>query len=446
MFLDDLTGQLAALASELSDEHLERAGICVLDALACVYGGRDMPWVAQARAVADAGGEGASAVWAAGGVRRGTADAVFVNAVGCHALLYEDTHAESRVHPGTVVVPVALGVGELVGASVVETLRAVVLGYEAIAQVAATSLTGDFVDRGWRASGVFGPFGAAAAAAYLFGVNPPTTVHALGMAASSAAGICEWAPAGTTEVYFQNASAARAGLTAVLLARAGATGAESAIEGAFGLRRAFGGLSEGPRATVKPDIRTDRLAVDRTFFKAHPSCALTQEAIDAARQLHDQGIDPSKVTSITIHTSAAAAGYPGCDNPSCLATPIARQMSLQFAVAAALVDGRLEPRRYTGPADPVLAGLAARSVVTVDPVFDEAFPDRRDARVELVLADGRSAAATSAERVDLVPADVLNKFRTRAGLALGRRGVDDVLDAFVRPGERGVRDLVARLT
>jgi hypothetical protein len=49
------------------------------------------------------GGEGARA---SGGLRRGTADAVFVNAVGCHALLYEDTHAESRVHPGTVVVPV----------------------------------------------------------------------------------------------------------------------------------------------------------------------------------------------------------------------------------------------------------------------------------------------------------------------------------------------------
>ncbi|RSD10253.1 MmgE/PrpD family protein [Amycolatopsis eburnea] len=442
MYLDELADQLSALASAVTDEHLERAGLCVLDALACVYGGRKMPWVSQARAVADAGGAGESAVWASGGARHGLADAVFANSVGCHSLLYEDTHPESRVHPGTVAVPAALGVGELVGASGADVLRAVVLGYEAMAQVARTALTEDFVARGWRASGVFGPFGAVAAAAYLFELDRATAVHALGIAAGSAAGVCEWAPAGTTEVFFQPASAARGGIVAVLLARAGATGAGSAVEGLFGLRRAFGGTAD---SVGEPDVTAERPAIDRAFFKAHPSCAFTQHAIDAAVRLHARGIDPGAVTAATIHTSAAAATYPGCDNADSFATPIARQMSLQFGVAAALTDGRLVPSRYEGAVDAPIAALAARTRVVIDPEYDRAYPGRLDARVELALAGGETAVAASAEHVDLPPAGVFHKFRTLAAPALGEQAAGEIARVLCGPGDWAARDLVARL-
>ncbi|HEY3469982.1 MAG TPA: MmgE/PrpD family protein [Amycolatopsis sp.] len=442
MYLDELADQLAALTPALTDDHLERAGLCVLDALACVYGGRKLPWVAHARAVADAGGAGESAVWASGGARHGLADAVFANSVGCHSLLYEDTHPESRVHPGTVAVPAALGVGELVGASGAGVLRAVVLGYEAMAQLARTALTEDFVARGWRASGVFGPVGAVAAAAYLFELDRATTVHALGIAAGSAAGVCEWAPAGTTEVFFQPASAARAGIVAVLLARAGATGAGSAVEGPFGLRRAFGGTADG---CGEPDVTTERLAIDRAFFKAHPSCAFTQHAIDAAVRLHARGIDPDSVTTATIHTSAAAATYPGCDNADSFATPIARQMSLQFGVAAALTDGLLAPGRYEGPVDAGIAALAARTRVVVDPAYDRACPERLDARVQLDLTDGETVVATSAEHVALAPADVPGKFRALAAPVLGEAAAGEIARVLCGPGEWAARDLVTRL-
>lgn len=443
MYLDDLAGQLEALAPQLSDSHLERAGLCVLDALACVYGGRRMPWVAQARAVADAGGAGGSSVWASGGTRRGLVDAVFANSVGCHSLLYEDTHAESRVHPGTVVVPAALGVGELVDAPGADVLRAVVLGYEAIAQVATSTMTAEFVARGWRASSVFGPFGAVAAAAYLYGLDRSKTAHALGIAAGFSSGVCAWAQDGTTEVYFQPAAAARDGIVAVLLARAGASGAAGAVDGPFGLRRAFAGAVD---RVLGPAIAADRPAIERSFFKAHPSCAFTQAAIDAAVQLHIRCIEPATVAGVTVYTSSAAATYPGCDNPDSLDTSISRQMSLQFAVAAALVDGRLEPRRYEGTIDSRLAALAARTRVVVDPDYDRTYPSRLDARVELLQIDGGQAWAVSADRVDLAPASVLDKFRMHAGAELG----DDVSEKVIRllgcSSEWTARDLIGYLT
>ncbi|MFD5247753.1 MmgE/PrpD family protein [Amycolatopsis sp. NPDC058340] len=414
MFLVGLSEQLSAVAPRLTSEVIEQAGTCLLDALACAYGGRDMPWAAQARTIADGGDD--ATIWASGGRRSGLTDAVFANSVACHALLHEDTHAESRVHPGTVVIPAALAIGERLRSPLPEVLRAIVLGYEAVAQVAAVTLTEDFVARGWRASSVFGPFGAAAATAYLLGLDETATAHALGMAGSSSAGVCQWARDGTTEVFFQNANACRAGLVAALLAREGATGSASAIEGANGLRQAFSGV----RGEVgEPEIRLDRMAITTTFFKAHPSCALTQEAIDAARQLAAQGVDPDAVVEATVHTSGAAARYPGCDNGSSLATPISRQMSLQFAVAATLTDGVLRPERYSGPLDPGLASLAARTFVVVDPAADRAFPTRKDARVTVRFADGGTRSATSRDDVNLTPAAIVEKFHTYADPVLG---------------------------
>ncbi|MEU4895135.1 MmgE/PrpD family protein [Streptomyces sp. NPDC044780] len=414
MFLGELAEQLDAAVPRLTPDLIGQGGTCLLDALACAYGGREMPWVAQARAVAGAGGD--STIWASGGQRSGLADAVFANAVGCHSLLHEDTHAESRVHPGTVVIPAALAIGERLGSPMLDVLRAIVIGYEAVAQVAATVLTDDFVARGWRASGVFGPFGAAAATAHLLGLDRTTTAHALAIAASSAAGICQWARDGTTEVFFQNANACRAGLVAALLAREGATGAASAVEGTLGLRQAFGGTRDG---AGKPEVRLDRMAVSVTFFKAHPSCALTQEAIDAAQRLAERGIDPEAVVEATVHTSGAAARYPGCDNGTSLSTTISRQMSLQFAVAAALTDGALRPARYTGPPDPGLVALAKRISVAVDPVADRAYPRRRDARVTVRLADGRTVSATNRDTVNLSAVRVVEKFHTYAAAVLG---------------------------
>ena len=51
MLLADLAEQLDAVAPQLTSDLLDQAGTCVLDALACAYGGQELPWVTQARAV-----------------------------------------------------------------------------------------------------------------------------------------------------------------------------------------------------------------------------------------------------------------------------------------------------------------------------------------------------------------------------------------------------------
>jgi 2-methylcitrate dehydratase PrpD len=175
------------------------------------------------------------------------------------------------------------------------------------------------------------------------------------------------------------------------------------------------------------------MAVMATFFKTHASCALTQEPIDAAIQVAERGIDPAAIAAVTIRTSTAAARYPGCDNAVNLSTSISRQMSLQFAVAAALTDGGLRPARYTGPVDPLIAALAARTEVVPDPAADRAYPARRDARVEVRLLDGRALSAASRQSVHLTAGEIAGKFRHYADPVLGPAAASAVVSALRQP-------------
>src|SRR5260370_28452116 len=56
--------------------------------------------------------------------------AALLNGALGHSLDFDDTHADSSLHPTAPVVPAAVAVGELTGASGREVLAAIVAGYE----------------------------------------------------------------------------------------------------------------------------------------------------------------------------------------------------------------------------------------------------------------------------------------------------------------------------
>ncbi|MDQ4115738.1 MAG: MmgE/PrpD family protein, partial [Actinomycetota bacterium] len=210
-------------------------------------------------------------------------------------------------------------------------------------------------------------------------------------------------------------------------------------DGRWGLRRALGG--PGPAGAIDPAAP---LAVDEVYFKTYPSCAFTQEAIAVSSRLACGGIDPSTVERIDVDVYSAAAQYPGCDNGTDLDSTLARQMSIQFAVAATVVDGVLRPARLAGAADPAITGLAARTRVRANPDVDHLYPDRRLVGVTVERRDGRSHREEGGGVVGLTDDQVVEKFRGYAGGRLGPDGVRRVVDLVRKPGTE-VRDLVSSL-
>ncbi len=135
----------------LPAEVVEKAKLCVLDAIGCGLAGASHGAIASLlEAVGpqpvDDGAAGAS-VWRAG-LRTGAPTAALVNASMAHVVNADDAHKESMGHPGTVVIPAALAVGEMEAASGAALLEAVVAGYECLLRVGIGVGVASHRDRG----------------------------------------------------------------------------------------------------------------------------------------------------------------------------------------------------------------------------------------------------------------------------------------------------------
>jgi 2-methylcitrate dehydratase PrpD len=97
--------------------------------------------------------------------------AALLNGALGHSLDFDDTHADSSLHPSAPVVPAAFAVGELVGASGREVLTAIVAGYEVCCRLGNALDPTSHYARGFHPTATAGTYGAAAAAAKLFGLS-----------------------------------------------------------------------------------------------------------------------------------------------------------------------------------------------------------------------------------------------------------------------------------
>jgi 2-methylcitrate dehydratase PrpD len=423
---------LVAISERLSDlrgeglpgDVAERALVCVADALACALLGVDEKAARAARAVLGSSASGPAeppaAVAGVWGTDRFASpqEAAFANAVASHALLLEDVDLQSATHPGTIVVPAALAVAEARGVSGRDFLNGVVAGYETIGCIgAAVQRVSAFSAREFRQSGVFGPFGAAAAAGIALKLPSDRLAGALALAGNLSGGLREWAHAGTPDVYFHNGFAAQNGLLAARLAEEGIGGPLGLLEGRAGFNHAYADGEADFEAAV--DRLGEEFALRRVFFKPAPACQAVQTVLQVARRLREErGFDPRQIESVTVFTSRHGAYKPGNDFPGPFSTLRQAQMSNQFAVAAGLLHDKVGFEHYRRFDDPLISQLAVKVSVVADSDIESRFPVQRGARVSVRLGDGRSVEAAQDDLLEPSAADVFEKLEDAAAVAL----------------------------
>lgn len=412
--MDPLALIASRVAAARPEADLHTAATCVAHHLACVFEARDLPWCRAVTALAVDDPAGVTLPGTGRVVR--TEDAAFAGGVLGQSTLAEDLHTPSLVHPGSMVVPTAMALAEQEGRSGAELLTAVVVGYEVACVLGAALKTPEFAARGFRPSGVFGPLGAAAAAASLLRLDPASTVSALALAVNMASGLREWANAGTTDVYVHNGLAARNGLLAARLAAAGITGPPSALTGRAGMAHAYAGGAD--LSGVAPFDGAP--AIHEVVFKRHPTCSAVQTVAELALSLRVGGT----VDEVTVHTHRHGTTNPGCDHPGPFDGVGQAQMSNQLTVALALTRGTLTVADYADPGP--AADLARRVTVVEDPALTAAYPARSGARIDVRRTDGRVVTGELADANPLHAAEVRENLHRAAGPAV-RRLVDDLV-------------------
>ncbi|HET6608781.1 MAG TPA: MmgE/PrpD family protein, partial [Rhodopila sp.] len=294
------------------------------------------------------------------------------------------------------------------------------------ARIGATLFDAELAGR-FRPTGVTGPIGAACAGARLLGLDADCITAAIGQAANCVAGLNNWPWAGSTEVFFHAGNGARNAVTAALLAQAGEHVSPSALDGQGGLYDAYQrhgrarGLAEGMEAFQ---------ALREIYFKPAPACNFVQTACQAGLALSQAGVTAADVTAIEVATFPAAAQYPGCNFAGPFQRLVQAKMSIQFSVAATLVQGALRESAFTRLDDPELLRLVGVTTMTLDPEFTAAFPAKQGAGVTVTLKDGTLRSRRLPDVRPCEPPEIHARFRAAAEAAFGPAQAE-TLETFV---------------
>ena len=329
----------------LPPEVARKAAFCVLDALGLGILARQEKTVLAVNSLTGPVSAGSSPDaglarrWT-DGARVGVADAVTANAVAVHAQFHDDTDYSSWTHPGSLIVSVALSLGESVNAPLSSVLRAVAIGYNAIEWLGARDeVARGMIRRGIRCSPTLGTVAAAATASAILVQDTGCARSAIGMASSITGGVLEPVRCGSDEWRIQNAHAARGGLLAAQLAGKGVTGAPEGLEGPSGLLHALAGLQEVPAAWKEaPSID----AILGVSAKPWATLGDNMSAVIAAGLVRAERNTPAEIRSITIHIWRHFTEYPGTSYHGPFTRVSQALASMAFATAAMLVHGELE--------------------------------------------------------------------------------------------------------
>lgn len=306
--------------------------------------------------------------------------AAFANAVLMHARAQDDTYFSAKTHIGSSVIPPSLALAEQLGADGERFARAVIAGYE-VAAALGDPLEPTSTPRGFRASGLYGTLGSAAACASLLGLDEEGVANAIAIASSFSGGLSQTWIEGTTEWRWELGMAARNGLWAARLAATGAAGARNWLEGPAGFAKAFSGVE----AIEDHDWELgERWRILDVIYKPYPVCNITQSPVEAAIGLvAEADVEADEVESIRCLLNPVDRAYPGTLNWGPFADVGASLMSAPFCVAMAVKDRDATLAGLHRTDDPVMRELVARTEV----LADERLPPL-GSRIELTTTTG----------------------------------------------------------
>ncbi|SFI47912.1 2-methylcitrate dehydratase PrpD [Bosea sp. OK403] len=445
--------------ADLSPEALRIGRRCIVDALGLyLAGSREHSVEILIADALEQGGRADAPLPAAGAHRVPAALAARVWGTAGHAHDWDDTqvsHDPAHIyglltHPTIPPLTAALVMAERLG---IRDGKAVMLafqlGFEVECKISEW-MTPRHYRRGHHTSGTVGTFGACVAAAHLLGLSGDRLAHALGMAASFAAGIrCNF---GTMTKPLHVGRACENGVTAALLAARGFDADPAALDGPWGF---FSVMGEGFDTQKAKEGFGRRLTIENPgiSIKPYPSGILTHQSMDAMLKLVlDHDLKPEQVERVRF--------FAGKNIIEPIRYPIARnhlqaKFSMPALLAMIVLCRRASHHEFEDVfvAGEAMQDLQARTDVINDPEIDARGYDLIRSRIEVQTKDGRTLVQWADERYRGGPlnpisdADLDGKFRMCAEGVLDSATQDEVL-ALTRSFDTGadLARLIALMT
>jgi 2-methylcitrate dehydratase PrpD len=438
----------AAGSRPLPAEAAEHAKHHLIDSLAAMISGSELPpGEAAQRYIRAHGGKGTATI-AGSALTASPADAALANGVMAHADETDDSHNASRSHPGCAVVPAALAAGEELAIDGPLFLRAVTLGYDIGTRVVMAMGGAAFsYESSISTHAVAGNFGAAAAAACAAGLDARRTRWVLDYAAQQSSGIVAWRrdTDHIGKAFVFGGMPARNGVTAALVVRSGWNGVDDVFSGPDNFFLAYAPKAQPERLAEKLGERYEIVETDLKKWTVGSPIQGPLDAVEAIRAKRSFEVDEVRRTTVRLAPSVAAV-VDNRDIPD---------ICLQHIIAVMLLDGTVS--FHAAHDKPRMQDAAVlRERAKVDLVRDEELAKLLPVRVtvvEIKLADGthlseRVAAVRGTPRNPMSRAEVVAKATDLVAPVVGRekaaRLIETVYAIEATPDIRTLRPLLRR--
>ena len=438
----------AARTRALPDEVIEQAKFHLLDTMAAMISGSELPpGQAAQRNIREHGGNGPATVV-------GTAftappiDAALANGMMAHADETDDSHNESRSHPGCAVVPAALATGEISGIDGPGLLRSVTLGYDIGTRVVLAMGGAAFsYESSLSTHSIAGTFGAAAAASCAVGLDTRQMRWALDYTAQQSSGFTAWRrdTDHIEKAFVFAGKTARDGVTAALLVQSGWNGVDDVFSGPDNFFAAY-----APKAQPEKLIEKlgERYEITQTDIKKWTVGSPIQGPLDAIEAIRSKKpFDDDQVKKVTVRLAPSVASV--VDNRDI------PDICLQHMVAVMLIDRTVSFQAAHDKArmqDAAVLKQRARVNLVGDDELAKLLP-ARETVVEIDLNDGthlseRVSAVRGTPRNPMNRDEVIGKARDLIVPVLGRdtatRLTDTIFDIESLTDIRILRRLLQR--
>jgi 2-methylcitrate dehydratase PrpD len=317
-----------------------------------------------------------------GATRGAMPDRVAVHCALARLSEIDDIHLASGTTPGSLIVPSGLTIAASLGREDAALAEAIAVGYDAMVRLGAALDGPSILYRGIWPTYLAAPFGVAAVAARLWGLDEIRTAHALGIALILASpGVAR--PSGTTASrWLAIGNAARNGVTAALSARNGFNGDLRIFEGDF-FPSVYG---------LSPDLEAfldEQPALLETSFKPWCAAKQTMAAAQALREIIEEGVPPSTMSNLVVGVPPPTLkmvdhGVVAGERASYL-TSVSYQMALLALHPDATIDVRQTPESV--PAE--IRDFMAKISVRADEDLLRHYPKTWPARVVVTTALAR---------------------------------------------------------
>jgi 2-methylcitrate dehydratase PrpD len=321
--------------------------------------------------------------------------AALVNGTFGHGFELDDYCTPCGAHVGCVVFPSALAVGAKVHATGADFLGAFALGAETVIRLGFAFTVRGIAARGFHSTSVYGPFGAAVAAAKLLRLDKESLTYALGIAGSHSSGTTEYDQTGGDIKRLHAGIAGMAGIRAAYLAQKGFTAPPTILEGKNGTLKAF---SSSPIVEKLTDSLGSDFYMQATRIKPYACCGAIIPEIDAVRQiLAEHPVKPADLKQITVGVENRALSHVGTVGPEPKDITGA-QFSSHFSLGLTMVKGSNDFRSYfdamnNGFSDREVIEVAKKVRVEHDEESEAIYPTTRLGKVSLETKDGQKYSA-----------------------------------------------------